>query len=531
MQTAKTASTPMHGGEGPIRFDGVIFDLDGVLTQSARLHAAAWKALFDEFFQHWAAVTGQTQAAFDLETDYLVHLDGKPRQTGLRDFLMSRGIDLPLEAPGDATGLGSLSGLNRRKNQLYLELIRNGVPIYASSVKLLKRLREIGTWTAVTSSSRNCTAVLKAAGILDLFDMQVDGEDAQRLGLPGKPAPDLFLHAARTMGLAPARCVVVEDALAGIQAARRGGFGLVIGVDRHGHARELQQAGADWVVSDLSEVGDASALIRTIQRSDALPSALEAIAEIKTRRQSHRLAVFLDYDGTLTPIVDRPELALLSNDMRTVLRELTRTATVAILSGRDLTDVRSKVGVEGIVYGGSHGFEIQGPQQNLVSQQIGMEFLPLLNQAENALRQQIGHLPGLLVERKKFSIAVHVRLVDPTLHRAVETCVDTVLVDHPGLRKTRGKLIYEVQPDIAWNKGRAMDWLLQTLELRPDNTLVLYIGDDSTDEDAFKALHHWDHGVGILVRDASRATAADYALQGPDEVRQFLALLITEEDT
>lgn len=240
------------------RFDGVLFDLDGVVTQTAALHARAWKAMFDAFLREWAARTGDRQPPFRIETDYARYVDGMPRQEGVARFLASRGITLPPGQPSDPPQAHTLAALGRRKNALLLDLLRrDGVAVYASSVALIRGLRRDGYRTAVVSSSKNCHAILASAGLLDLFDTRVDGQDLARLPLRGKPAPDAFLEAARRLDLAPPRAVVVEDAVAGVQAGHAGGFGAVIGVDRLGQAEALVRAGATVVVQDLAQVAAA----------------------------------------------------------------------------------------------------------------------------------------------------------------------------------------------------------------------------------------------------------------------------------
>jgi beta-phosphoglucomutase family hydrolase len=237
------------------RFDAVLFDLDGVLTETATVHAACWKRLFDEFLRERSDRTGEPFRPFDPEADYLSHVDGKPREDGVRDFLKSRGIELPDGAPDDPPGTDTVRGLGNRKDQLVNEILESrGVEAYAGSAELVRALRAAGFGTAVVSSSRNCRAVLEAASIADLFDVRVDGEVAAQLGLPGKPRPDTFLAAARDLGVDPERAVVFEDAISGVQAARDGGFGLVIGVARHGDPEELRRNGADLVVDDLAEL-------------------------------------------------------------------------------------------------------------------------------------------------------------------------------------------------------------------------------------------------------------------------------------
>jgi beta-phosphoglucomutase family hydrolase len=223
-----------------------LFDLDGVLTRTAKVHAAAWKEAFDAYLEQRAARTGEPFVAFDVVADYDEYVDGKPREDGIRSFLESRGIELP-----DA----AVHELGDRKNELVQRLIRErGVEAYEGSVRYLHAARDAGVRRAVVSSSSNCRAVLAAAGIEDLLEARIDGIVAQREHLHGKPAPDTFLAGARALGVEPAEAVVFEDALAGVAAGRAGRFGCVVGVDRAGQADALRAHGADLVVSDLSEL-------------------------------------------------------------------------------------------------------------------------------------------------------------------------------------------------------------------------------------------------------------------------------------
>jgi alpha,alpha-trehalose phosphorylase len=236
-------------------FDAVLFDLDGVLTTTRAVHAAAWKHSFDEFLVEWDTEHDTRTARFDESADYANYVDGKPRQDGVRDFLASRGIKLPEGEPDSPPEELSVWGLGNRKQLLVEErLAQGGVEVFPGSVAWVRELREAGIKTAVVSSSRNCAAVLTYAGISDLFDTRVDGETTLELHLPGKPAPDAFLEGARRLNVAPGRAIVVEDALAGVEAGRAGAFGLVIGVDRGGNAAGLAAHGANIVVGDLSEL-------------------------------------------------------------------------------------------------------------------------------------------------------------------------------------------------------------------------------------------------------------------------------------
>jgi beta-phosphoglucomutase family hydrolase len=232
-----------------------LFDLDGVLTQTAKVHAAAWKRMFDEYLCERSTRTGEPFVPFDAVRDYTEYVDGKPRYDGVRSFLASRGIELPQGDPSDPPGAETIDGLGNRKNELVLRMIREqGVEPYPGSVRYVKAARDAGLRRAVVSSSTNCRDVLVAAGIEELFEARIDGVVAERERLRGKPAPDTFLAGARTLGVEPSRAAVFEDALAGVAAGRAGRFGFVVGVDRAGQADALRQHGADIVVSDLAEL-------------------------------------------------------------------------------------------------------------------------------------------------------------------------------------------------------------------------------------------------------------------------------------
>ena len=234
-------------------FDAVIFDLDGVVTRTARLHAQAWKLIFDEFLERHAG--GEPFLPFDIETDYAEYVDGKPRYDGVQSFLESRSIRLPQGEVTDSPGQETVCGLGNCKNQVYNEMLNaGGVDVFDDTVACIREWRAMGLATAIVSSSKNCVAVLDSAGISDLFDVRFDGIDAARLELTGKPDPDTYLKAAEMLGVEAARAVVVEDAISGVQAGRNGDFGLVIGVARADDAADLKEAGAHVVVADLGEL-------------------------------------------------------------------------------------------------------------------------------------------------------------------------------------------------------------------------------------------------------------------------------------
>ncbi|MDP6604604.1 MAG: trehalose-phosphatase [Rhodospirillales bacterium] len=257
-----------------------------------------------------------------------------------------------------------------------------------------------------------------------------------------------------------------------------------------------------------------------------LPSALEHGREIGELVCGKRLAVFLDYDGTLTPIADRPQNAILSQSMRRRVRDLASRCAVAVVSGRDVNVVRELVGLEGLVYAGDHGLDIACPDGRSIQRPEAEPYLKSLKAAERGLRADLGQIEGVVFESKSFSVAVHYRLVAPNEVPAVKRAVEAALAEHPGLRLTPGKKVLEILPAIDWHKGRAVLWLLEALDLESPDVVPVYVGDDTTDEDAFRAIR--GRGIGIVVggeADGERATAARYRLGGADEVGRLLVAL------
>ena len=235
-------------------YEAVLFDLDGVLTATAALHARAWKRMFDEFLAVRASRSGETLPPFELPSDYALYVDGLPRYDGVRSFLAARDVPLPNGAPDDPPDRVTVCGLGNRKQLLFSDLLASeGVDAYPGSVAVVRHLLANGVRTGVVSSSRSAEAILAAAGLTELFGVRIDGVAAVERGLPGKPAPDTFVCAAHLLAAAPSRSAVVEDAISGVEAARAGGFALVVAIDRTGSAEGLARAGADVVVTDLGD--------------------------------------------------------------------------------------------------------------------------------------------------------------------------------------------------------------------------------------------------------------------------------------
>ncbi|MDN5869766.1 MAG: trehalose-phosphatase, partial [Nitrococcus sp.] len=387
--------------------------------------------------------------------------------------------------------------------------------------RLIEALRERGYRTAVVSSRRIGAAILSTAGTELPFDVRVDGAETGRLGLHGKPNPDVLLHTARLLQAPPQRCAIIADALAAIEAARAGGFGLVLAATQSSEREVYLAHGARGVFADLAEVA-AATLGCEPRRAATLPSALAALPRILQAGQEG-LLMLLDYDGTLTPIVERPELAVLADETRTMLCDLVALMPVAVVSGRELAMLRRLVDVPGLVYVGDHGFDITDVAGEGHQLEAMKDYLPILDAVEQRLRAGLAGVAGALLERKRSSVAVHFRLVAEADISQVQTQIDDILSAHPQLKTTPGKKVVEIQPGLDWDKGRAVEWLLPRIDAGGRRHPV-YIGDDRTDENAFRAV--CARGTGILVRDDDHPTVAHYALEDPGEVRLFLHQLI-----
>lgn len=513
-------------GESRTAVAAVLLDLDGVVTSTATIHTRAWKEMFDEYLQHRGEREGRQYEPFDQVSDYFNYVDGKPRYDGARSFLESRGIDLPQGTPEDAADSETVCGLGNRKNEILQGLLKEQkAHVFEDALEQIRRWREHGLPLAIVSSSRNCRQILKSAGIENLFDERVDGTHVAKLGLKGKPEPDIFIEAAKRLGVEPSKCAVVEDAESGVQAGRAGNFGVVVGVARNRPAESLRKQGADIVVSKLTELEEklqaASASKQSPEASDekqTKPRALESVDEIMSLIGQRPLAIFLDYDGTLTPIVSRPQDALLSDSMRDVLRELTDVCTVSIISGRDRADVAKLVALDELYYAGSHGFDISGPGGLKLQQNEAQKAVDDLESAAAEIERTLGDIEGMQVERKKFAMAIHYRNVDPSHVGRIEQCVTEVAARRDNLRMRGGKMIFELQPDIEWDKGKAVSWLMEKLDL--GSAMPIYIGDDLTDEDAFRELA--EEGIGIRVGRADEPTAAAYLLDEVSDVEKLL---------
>ncbi|WP_420866044.1 trehalose-phosphatase [Mycobacterium lacus] len=393
-----------------------------------------------------------------------------------------------------------------------------GVRTFDSTLPLLRRLHDAGIATAVCSSTRctrDCARVLRAAGIHEVVSVGV-----------GKPAAAVLTETATRLKARPGRCVVIAHDPVVVRAGGDRGFGLVIRVDDTERADDLMSCGADALIADLAEI--------SVRAGDSvmstIPDALLAYGQLKELVADRRPAVFLDFDGTLSDIVRRPESATLIDGAAEALHALATQCSVAVISGRDLADVRDRVNVDGLWFAGSHGFELVTPAGIHHENASAAPAVSTLARAAARLAEELSDTPGILVEPKRFAVAVHYRDVDAGRVDGVIAAVRH-LGRSEGLRVTTGRKVVELRPNVAWDKGKTLEWMLdhiagsdRTADL--ETLLPIYIGDDITDEDAFDAVRF--DGVGIVVRheeNSERPSAASFRLESPTAVREFVQRL------
>ncbi len=504
-----------------IGLKAVILDMDGVITQTAKVHKKAWKKMFDAFLE---GESENTEPFSD--KDYIKYVDGKPRYKGVQSFLQSRNIDLPYGNPDDSEEKRSVCGLGNRKNRIFLQLIENGVDVYDDTVRSIKQWLDAGIKTAVISSSKNCKQILETANILNLFDVRIDGVVSNERKLEGKPEPDIFFEAAKKLGVDAGECVIFEDAISGVQAGSKGNFACVVGVNRGDNRIALLNNGADEVIDNFNEVNLMDNHELKHYFKNPLTNILSESIEFEKIIKNKKPVLFLDYDGTLTPIVEQPEDAILSEEMKEAVKACASKQIVAVVSGRDMDDVKKRVGIEELYYAGSHGFRISGPDGLYHEHQQTKEILPKLDQIEKNLNDNLSDIEGIKIERKRYAIAVHYRNVNEKYVTAIKDEVESLVSKSEGLKKGEGKKIVEITPDIDWHKGKVVSWLLNMPELKDkQNILPVYIGDDITDEDAFREIEN--SGIGILVgfHDNVENTRARYSLKNVYQVKLFLEML------
>lgn len=495
-------------------YDAVIFGLDGVVTDTAAVHAKAWAMLFDAFLSERPAHLGEDHGPFT-DDDYRQFMDGKPPYDAGADFLSARGISLRRGSPSDC-GNDTVCGLINRKQQLFRQLLGD-VPVFVSTITLVRKLQSLGVGTAVFSPSLDCGHTLRAAGLADLFSVVLDGAAPDGQRILGRPDADVLAEATRRLGTVVERAVVVAGTEGGVAAGRRGGFGLVIGVDRVGDADGLLQSGADAVVDDLADVD----VPTDFRRISAIPNALESYGQLTGIARFRPLIAFIDFDGTLSPVTRDPQAASLVQGAAEALKHLAEQCPVAVLSDRDLDDLRSRVGLPGIWYAASHGFELMAPDGTLHTNEAAASAVPVIERAAAQLRATLARVPGIDVEYKRFAVAAHYRDVSPE-HIAEVIASTRRLGQWEGLRVTNGRKRIELSPDIEWDTATTLSWIRDKVA-GDGGVLPLYIGDDLSDEAAFDAVRL--DGIGIVVGHGEygdRRSAAKFLLDGPAQVREFI---------
>jgi len=530
-------------------FKSVIFDLDGVITKTALVHAAAWKEAFDEYLRLRDKRDKEPFKEFTHQSDYLPYVDGKPRYKGVQSFLESRGINISYGEPTDSPDTETICGIGNKKNAKFCQVLRvKGVEVYPSTIEFIKSLEASGVEIGVASSSNNCKEILEVTKIEKFFKTRVDGVVSIEMGLKGKPESDIFTTAAFNLGTIPAESIVVEDATSGVEAGRNGGFGLVIGLARENNQKELLANGADLVVTDLAEINlelieqwfrkkprdllqswdKESEKIESLEGKEKDTEAVVNPSYLHSGK-SHffsgkKIVFFLDYDGTLTPIVSRPELAVISSDMQDTVKKLSQKYITAIVSGRMREDVEKLVGISGLIYAGSHGFDIKGPEVVMVESQAEKS-IPLVSKVIEKLKKELVGIEGVIIEEKKFSTAVHYRLVkEAEKNLKIRNLVREIIQENKTLRLMEGKKVFEILPAIDWNKGKAVRWVMDSLGINWQDYSVVYIGDDTTDEDAFRTV--CTRGTSILVSDKDKFSAADFMVSSPKEVKELFERIL-----
>ena len=502
------------------RFSAVIFNLDGVVTRINEIHIEAWKRLFDEFLLERSPLEGEDLRTFHAELDYRKYVEGRPRNVGVKHVLSSRHIELPLGEADDPPHYTTVHGLGNRKKLIFNELLEQQDPlVFGCAVALIHRLRNEGFKTAIVTASEHCDMILEKAELSDRFDARIDGIESERLDLGSKPDPYVLWEVARRLEIDPEQIVVIEDSIVGVTASSRGRFGLTIGID-DGEQRQLMlDHGADHVLEDLCRLHIDGAS----EDEELSPPVLAEMELISNQLADKRPVLFLNYGGTLTPNIRKTKDAELSKKVRRALQKAAQLMPVTIVSGRDVKELRDRVDLPELIYAGSYGLEILGQDLHLELPD-GIDVLEDLDKAAAELAELLAEFPGVSIQRKRFAIAVHYQKKDTIEAAYVEATVEQVQMRLPRLRKTGGKEVFELLPNIDWDKGRAVKWLLAELGLDGPDSLPIYIGDDMTDEDAFRSLR--GVGIGILVTKRPQPSLATYRVSNSGDALEVLNHLI-----
>lgn len=500
---------------------GIIIDLSGVLINTTLLNKIAWEKVLNHFLKEHNA-----RYLFN-EEDYYSFIEGKPKYERLQNYLGKLNIELPYGNTTDSAGYHSICSLEKKKTKAFTQMLKKGeMDVYENAMQKIKLWKEKGIKTAGVSSDENFNKALESTETGNLFDVLIDAHASRKRGLKEKPEADLYLEAAKELDLPPESCILFDDTVQGLQAGNKGNFGLVVGVNRADNRKLLSENGADLVIDNFDEFNLSDDPEIAAWFEQPIPPFASEYVKIAKAVYEKTPVLFLDYDGTLTPIVQRPEAAVISEEMKVVLDECASKFKVAAVSGRDMDDLKSRINLENVIYAGSHGFRISGPEGLYMEHEKTDEILPRLGSMEQKLKEAFDNVTeGVQVERKRYAIAVHYRNAKPEDTPFIREKVLELTQNSEGFKVGEGKKILEIKPDIDWHKGKAVLWILDKLGLT-DNTryIPIYIGDDVTDEDAYRALK--DRGIGIQVGPGAENTAAQFRLKNVYQVRLFLKELV-----
>jgi trehalose 6-phosphate phosphatase len=494
----------------------VIMEMD-LIIQTAIIHKTAWKQtliglpgnmpneilrLFDELYEKY--------------------LDGQPMYHGLEKLLQAKEINLPFGNINDSPGEKTVCALGNLKQKNFNRLLNEPeVKTFSDAAKQIYNWKKLGIKTAIISADENFDEVLDTKDIRTLFDVKINGQKSRQKGLKEKPEADIYMQAVKELHVSPESCILLDDSVAGLQAGSKANFGLLVGVNRYGNRKILSENGADLVIDSFEELDLLNDPEIKGWFTQNIPPFASEYVKIGDEVYGKTPVLFLDYDGTLTPIVKHPEDAVISQEMQEVLKECASKFRVAAVSGRDMNDLRNKVNLPNLIYAGSHGFHISGPDGLYMEHEKSDEILPRLDELEKKLQKEFSHIKRAQIDRKRYAIAVHYRNVNKEDVPFMLEKLNEIIANFPDLKKGKGKKIVELKPNIEWNKGKAVKWILEKLNLTDKNKYIpIYIGDDVTDEDAYKVLKDW--GMGIQVGPGATNSAARYRLRNVYQVRMLL---------
>lgn len=503
--------------EQKIGMKAIIIDMSEVLIHTALISKNAWETIFNDFFKKTNA-----KQSFNDE-DYYTYIEGKPKFERVQNFLNSRNINLPFGNQSDSTDDNTICSLEKKKSKVFSQMMKeNELQFYEKALQKIKFWKEKGLKTALVSSDESFKKAINSTEIRYLFDVKIDGHASRKRGLKEKPEADLYIEATKELEIAPESCILFDDSVPGLQAGNKGNFGLVIGVNRRENRKLLSENGADLVIDSFDELDLFNDPEIKAWFNQPIPPFASQYVEIGEAVYEKTPVLFLDYDGTLTPIVQHPEAAVISKEMHEVLNECAEKFKVAAVSGRDMDDLKSRINLENMIYAGSHGFRISGPDGLYMEHEKSEEILPKLDNMEKKLHQVfLDTIEGVQIERKRYAIAIHYRNSKEEDIPFIRNKVFETTEKSEGFKVGEGKKILEIKPDIDWHKGKAVLWILDKLGVTdPNKYIPIYIGDDVTDEDAYEALK--GRGIGIQVGPGAEPTAAQFRLKNVYQVRIFL---------